>query len=180
MNPTLTPKQIRFCTEYLVDLNGTQAATRAGYSAKCAYSTADKLLKNPAIQAKIEDLRQSQQERTEIDADRVLEKLWKVANFDIRSVCDFDGGKWKFKPFTQWDSSAFEVITIAGISRDGDPQIKTESKLAALDAISKQLGLYSDFNIAIATLRKYGLNVRRDSSHRWIVDDESIGSPSSN
>lgn len=51
----LTLKQARFCDEYLIDLNATQAAIRAGYSAKTAYSIGGELLKKPEIQALIQN-----------------------------------------------------------------------------------------------------------------------------
>lgn len=100
----LTPKQEKFCQEYLIDLNATQAAVRAGYSAKTAEKIAHENQRKPEIQARIEELRQSQQERTQVDADRVVEKLWKIATFDIRSVCTFDRSRgWEFKPTSKWD-----------------------------------------------------------------------------
>jgi phage terminase small subunit len=170
----LTAKQSQFCQEYLIDLNATQAAIRAGYSTKTADKIGHENQKKPEIQARIEELRQSQQQRTQVNADLVVEKFWKIANFDIRSVCTFDGSNWQFKPFSEWDESAFSVISITGVTKDGKPQIKSESKLAALDSLSKHLGLYSDFNIAIATLKTYGLNIRRDGDN-WFLDN-NLGS----
>jgi phage terminase small subunit len=170
----LTAKQSQFCQEYLIDLNATQAAIRAGYSAKTANEQAARLLTNVSVQAKVEELRQSQQQRTQVNADLVVDKFWKIANFDIRSVCTFDGNNWQFKPFAEWDESAFSVISITGVTKDGKPQIKSESKLAALDSLSKHLGLYSDFNIAIATLKTYGLNIRKDGDN-WFLD-KNLGS----
>ena len=53
---TLTPRQERFCREFLVDLNGTKASVRAGYSEKTAYSQASRLLKNAKVAARIAEL----------------------------------------------------------------------------------------------------------------------------
>jgi len=50
----LTPKQLRFCQEYIIDFNATQAVIRAGYSKKTAYSQGQRLLKNVEIQKKYE------------------------------------------------------------------------------------------------------------------------------
>jgi phage terminase small subunit len=169
----MTPKQDLFCKEFLIDLNGTKAAIRAGYSVKCAYSSAEKLLKNPVIQAKIAELRQSQAERTEVNADRVVEKLWNIANFDIRSICDFDGERWTFKPFTEWGETAFSSVSLSGVSKDGRPIIKCESKISALDSLGKHLGLYSDFNLAIAVLKTYGISVKRDGDGNWSIGTDS-------
>lgn len=80
----LTEKQKRFCEEYLVDLNATQSAIRAGYSKKVARSIGAENLTKPDIQQYIEDLRAEQSKRTEITADKVLEELGSVAfNRDI-------------------------------------------------------------------------------------------------
>lgn len=71
----LTVKQERFCTEYIIDLNATQAAIRAGYSKKTANRIASENLSKPDIQRKIQELQQERAERTEITQDRVLKEL---------------------------------------------------------------------------------------------------------
>lgn len=71
----LTAKQERFCTEYIIDLNATQAAIRAGYSVKTANRIASENLSKPDIQRKIQELQQERAERTEITQDRVLKEL---------------------------------------------------------------------------------------------------------
>lgn len=86
----LTEKQKRFCEEYLIDLNATQAYLRAGYKAKSneiARVESHKLLTKPNIQQYIEELRAEQSKRTEITADKVLEELGSVAfNKDIECI----------------------------------------------------------------------------------------------
>ena len=61
-----------FCQEYLVDLNGTQAAIRAGYKKRSAASTASTLLTNPNILARVGELRKEQRERLALNADFVV------------------------------------------------------------------------------------------------------------
>ncbi|EKO3523275.1 terminase small subunit [Vibrio fluvialis] len=68
----LTDKQEMFCREYLIDLNATQAAIRAGYSAKTANAAAGRLLSNVSIQARISELKQERIEEVKIDANWVL------------------------------------------------------------------------------------------------------------
>lgn len=75
----LSEKQQRFVDEYLVDLNATKAAIRAGYSEKTAYSQGQRLLKNAEIQEAVQAARAQQQERTQITADAVLKELAAVA-----------------------------------------------------------------------------------------------------
>lgn len=82
----LTPKQLRFVQEYMIDLNGTQAAIRAGYSAKTANEQAAQLLAKLSIQAAISGEREKQQERTEITADRVLREAWSILTADAREL----------------------------------------------------------------------------------------------
>lgn len=71
----LTPKQQRFVEEYLKDLNATQAAIRAGYSAKTARSVGAENLTKPDVQAAVEAGRKAQSQRCQIDADYVLTRL---------------------------------------------------------------------------------------------------------
>ena len=68
----LTPKERRFCEEYIIDLNGAKAAIRAGYSEKTAKQIAYKILGRPAIQAHIAALKAERQKRVEISADDVI------------------------------------------------------------------------------------------------------------
>lgn len=82
----LTLKQLRFVEEYLVDLNGTQAAIRAGYSAKTAEQMAYQLLQKTSVKKAISAARKDQQDRTEITADRVLREAWNILTADAREL----------------------------------------------------------------------------------------------
>lgn len=85
-DPKLTRKQLRFVEEYLVDLNGTQAAIRAGYSAKTAQEQSSRLLSNVMVRKAVSAARKDQQERTEITADRVLREAWNILTADAREL----------------------------------------------------------------------------------------------
>ena len=74
----LSAKQERFAREYLLDLNATQAAIRAGYSPKTAYSMGQRLLKNVEIQSAIQGAMDERSKRTEVDADYVLTNLLEI------------------------------------------------------------------------------------------------------
>jgi phage terminase small subunit len=76
---SLTPKQARFVEEYLVDLNATQAAIRAGYSPKTAYSQGERLLKNVEVHRAIQEAQEARSERTGITQDEVIRGLKKEA-----------------------------------------------------------------------------------------------------
>lgn len=75
----LNKRQQRFCDEYLIDLNATQAAIRAGYSEKYAHTNASKLLQNTTIKEYIEKRQQDRIERTEITQDDVIKELSLIA-----------------------------------------------------------------------------------------------------
>jgi phage terminase small subunit len=75
MTDTLTPKQRRFVDEYLIDLNGTQAAIRTGYAPHSAAITASKLLTIPKIASAVALAGEKRSERTQIDADYVLKGI---------------------------------------------------------------------------------------------------------
>lgn len=72
----LTPKQKTFVKEYLIDLNGKQAAIRAGYSLKTAESQASRLLSNAKVSEYAQQLKDKRSERTEITQDYVLESIY--------------------------------------------------------------------------------------------------------
>lgn len=95
----LTAKQRAFVREYLLDLNATKAAIRAGYSEKTAHSQGPRLLENVGIAAAIEEAKAQRSERTQIDADWLLKRLADEAVADIADLYDENGG---LKPVDQW------------------------------------------------------------------------------
>lgn len=82
----LTDKQARFCEEYLIDLNATQAAIRAGYSEKTAREQAAQNLSKLNIQEKIAELKAERSKRTEITQDSVIQELAAVARAEVKGV----------------------------------------------------------------------------------------------
>ncbi|WP_051516912.1 terminase small subunit [Herbaspirillum sp. RV1423] len=96
----VTPKIRRFVDEYLVDLNGTQAAMRAGYSVKTAKVQASQMLAKPEIQALVEAAKDALSERTQITSAMVLNRMWQQATADpneiiqyVRECCRYCYGK---------------------------------------------------------------------------------------
>jgi len=86
----LNDKQRRFVEEYLIDLNATQAAIRAGYSERTAHSQGPRLLENVGIIAAIEEAKAERSKRTKIDADWLLKRLADEATADIADLYDDD------------------------------------------------------------------------------------------
>lgn len=97
---SLAPKQERFVAEYLVDLNATQAAIRAGYSAKTAYSAGQRLLKHVEIQKRVSAGKGKQLAKAEITAERVIAEIARLCLSDVRKLFNDDGSLKKPK---DWD-----------------------------------------------------------------------------
>jgi len=87
----LTLKQQRFVDEYLIDLNATQAAIRAGYSKKTAYSIGEENLKKPEIASEIVKAIEKRSEDTKIDSKWVLRRLAEESEADLADIFDKDG-----------------------------------------------------------------------------------------
>ena len=87
----LTPRQQRFVDEYLIDLNATQAAIRAGYSKKTANAQAGRLLVNVSVQAAIQAGQSAAQKRTRRTMDDVLADLRAVAQDAMQKIPDKEG-----------------------------------------------------------------------------------------
>lgn len=88
----LNDKQEMFCREYLIDLNATQAAIRAGYSDKTARKIGSENLTKPDIAQRIIDLKSSRNERVEVNADYVLRRLVEIDEMDVLDILKDDGG----------------------------------------------------------------------------------------
>ena len=95
----LTPKQRAFVQEYLIDLNATQAAIRAGYSENTAQQASSRLLLNVVISGAIAEAKASRSKRTEIDADWVLARLAQEMEADVADLYDESGA---LKPVHKW------------------------------------------------------------------------------
>lgn len=89
----LTPKQARFVEEYVIDLNGTHAAIRAGYSPKGAEQQGSALLSLPKVRERVDEEMAKRSGRTGITAARVLEELSLLAFSDIGDYEMTDEGK---------------------------------------------------------------------------------------
>jgi len=150
----MTPKQARFVEEYLVDLNATQAAIRAGYSAKTAGSQGQRLLMNVEIQATISAAQSAMSTRTGITQDRVMAELARIGFSDIRKAVrwgsvpdglDADGNaQWPVELVSslEIDDDTAAAIVEVSLTAQG-VKIKFADKLSALEKIGKHLGMFN-------------------------------------
>jgi len=143
----LTQKQKRFCEEYLVDLNATQAAIRAGYSPDTAYSIGAENLKKPEIRARIDKAMAERSKRTGVNAERVLRELAKIAFVNAPDVIDLDKAV-VLDSATPDDTAAISGVKVKrSITDSGETierEIKLSDKIKALELLGKHLGMFTD------------------------------------
>ncbi len=143
----MTNKQKRFCEEYLIDLNATQAAIRAGYSPDSARQSGSDNMNNPYIRARIDKAIAEQSKRTGVNADRVIRELAKIAFVNSDNVIDADTAKLK-DDVTADDTAAISSVRVKTIpTADGEGverEIKLADKTKALELLGKHLGIFTD------------------------------------
>ena len=121
----LKPKEERFCLEYIVDYNQTQAAIRAGYAEKSAAKTGCKLMKDPRILARIRQLQKEQAERLCLSSDLVVIKLLELVDICMAA-----------QPVMEWDYDLHEMRPT------GEYQSASKGAAKALELLGKHLGMF--------------------------------------
>lgn len=139
----LTAKQKRFCDEYLIDLNATQAAIRAGYSPKTACEQASRLLANVKVQDEIAIEMAERSKRTGINQDRVLMEIAKMAFVNIDDVIDLDTAKVK-RTAAKEDLACIQSVKIKPTEFGTEREIKLCDKKSNLELLGKHLGMFKD------------------------------------
>ncbi len=120
----MNAKQKRFCDEYLVDCNATQAAIRAGYSARTANEQAARLLANVSIKAYIDEKMERLHNERTADAQEVLEYLTAVM---------------------RGQQTEQTLISIGdGVQKIGDIEVGARDRLKAAELIGKRFGLFKE------------------------------------
>ena len=146
----MTQKQQRFVDHYLVDLNATQAAIRAGYSQRTAAEIGHENLRKPQIQAAIEATQAEHARRLEITTDRILRELARIAFADMREFAAVSGGGIRLRDSASWtDHDAAAVAEL--VETGGGVRVKLHNKLAALDMLAKRFGLYAPDKLQVAS-----------------------------
>lgn len=146
----LTSKQRCFVDEYLIDLNATQAAIRAGYSPKTAGQIGEQNLKKLEIADAIQEAQAKRSERVQIDADYVLSRLVEIDRMD---VLDIMTDAMSLKPLSEWPKvwrqylTGFELAELFGGSGDDRAaigvlkKIKWPDKVKNLELLGKHVSV---------------------------------------
>lgn len=154
----LSDKQERFCHEYLIDLNGTQAAIRAGYSPKTAKEQAAQHLTKLNIQKYLQELKTKVSDKLEITREMILEGYRRLAFYDARKFYDAAGNLIQVPDLddeTAFALTGFEVMEEKGGNGQGQQivlgytkKIKMSDRKGAMDSISKVLGYFAPEKVA--------------------------------
>jgi len=139
----LTAKQDRFVREYMVDLNATQAAIRAGYSKKTAALIGHENLRKPNVKAALAKRQSTKADDIEVTVTRILKEYAAIAFTNMADVATVDesGQFVKFKAFDEWPDAAKQAVqeiksTTHGLS------VKFYDKRSALSDLAKHLGMF--------------------------------------
>ncbi len=142
-----TSRQRRFIEEYLVDLNATQAALRAGYSKKGASVQGCQLLANPKIAAALDKARAKLSDRTEITQERIVREYGRIAFAWITDYSSWTNEGVVIKNSDELSpelkSAVAEVIHTQSRDRSG-VRLKMHDKMGALDSLGKHLGMFTE------------------------------------
>ncbi|KAF5089802.1 Terminase small subunit [anaerobic digester metagenome] len=143
----LTPKQAEFARQYLVDMNATQAAIRAGYSEKTAYSIGAGLLHKASVAEAIAAAQAKREKRTEITQDKVVAELARIAFGNARDVMDWGPSGVTLKSSGELtDDQAASVAEVSETTtrEGGSLKLKRHDKVKALELLGRHLGMFTD------------------------------------
>lgn len=143
----LSPKQLRFVDEYLIDLNATQAAIRAGYSPNVAGEMGCENLKKPNVRKLIDIQMAERAKRTGINADRIVREIAKMAFVNPLDVINIKDATVK-DGINNDDAAAISSVKVKIIpTEDGEiveREIKLSDKTRNLELLGKHVGMFKD------------------------------------
>lgn len=139
----MTKKQKRFVEEYLIDLNATQAAIRAGYSPDTAKEIGCENLTKPNIKAAVDKVLAERSRRTGVTADRVVAELAKIAFANAEDIIDLESGKI-LSCAERDDLAAVQSVKVKSGESFTEREVKLADKLKALDMLGRHLGMFKE------------------------------------
>lgn len=133
----------RFCQEYLIDLNATQAYIRCGYKTKNPTARASELRAKQNISARIGELQAEVSARTGVNQERVVRELARVAFLDPTRLADMDSAT--VDPTAREDDrAAIASVKVRSGSDWTEREVRFADKLKALELLGKHLGMFQD------------------------------------
>ncbi|MDE1903600.1 MAG: terminase small subunit [Alphaproteobacteria bacterium] len=134
-----------FVNEYLVTMNASEAARRAGYKPHYAGLRGYQLMRRPDVQVAIRDAMDARAKRTGIDSDRVIDELAAIAFSDMRKILDWGTYHVRLQPaetMTEADRAAIKSISVRiGKRGCGHVRVRLHDKFAALAMLMRHLGM---------------------------------------
>ena len=140
----LTAKQQMFVKEYLVDLNATQAAIRAGYSAKTAEWIGPQLLGKTHVATAIQAAMDERSARVEITADRVLQEIAKLAFSNLQDFYNENGALKEIHELPRDVAAALSSVKVNLTEACAVQEVKLHDKKGSLELLGKHLILFTD------------------------------------
>lgn len=147
----ISRKQDKFCREYMIDMNGTQAAIRAGYSKKTANEQAAQLLAKLSIQKIVMELQSDLAKKTDLTAQMVIDELRKVGFANIKDYLDKDNDVMALVDLDAKETAAVSSIKIVeqtfGEVTTKSTSFKLHDKISALEKLGRHLGIFEVDNM---------------------------------
>lgn len=149
-NNQISKKQDRFCQEYMIDFNGTQAAIRAGYSKKTANEQAAQLLAKLSIKTRVKELQDELAKKTSLTAQMVIDELRKVGFANIKDYLDDSNDVKSLLSIDEQKAAAVSSIKITeqqyGETTTRSTSFKLHDKISALEKLGRHLGIFEADN----------------------------------
>lgn len=143
----LTAKQQRFVDEYLIDLNATQAAIRAGYSTSTAQEQGYQLLQKTSVSEAITKAMAERSRRTGISQDRVLQELARIAFVNPNDVINPEDASIRLDA-TEDDLACIQAVKVKTMDSEKgtsmEREVRLNDKMKALELLGKHLGIFTD------------------------------------
>lgn len=139
----LTPKQERFCQEYMSSFNGKQSAIKAGYNENTAAVIASENLIKPNVVERLAELSKDLVERTKLDQEELVEKLKTTANFRVTDMITIENGKIFIKNTADLPDNILDNIVSITQKKDG-VEVKFSDRQKAIVDLGRYFGMFVD------------------------------------
>lgn len=173
----MNKRQRVFAQEYLKDLNGSQAAIRAGYSPRGSEVTASKLLIIPKVAELVKKGMEARAKRTEITQDWVINRLRQIAGTDMSDIADWNQSGISFKESSSLSEGArVSIQQIEQVMNEygGTIKIKQYDKIRALELLGKHLGMFTEKAEVAHTFQRPHADVPDEDLEIAIEEGEKI------